>query len=108
MEAAVFIPDHLFYNFPDVEVRAVSYRYRSQWPIILPAKVNALFSSSCSDTAGIRLTLEYSDSRASCSSDGIPMKNTPLSISDCVMLLFRPFLQELIGSSQPELRNTDS
>lgn len=29
MEASVFVPAHLVYNFTDVKVWAVSYRYRS-------------------------------------------------------------------------------
>lgn len=31
MEAAIFVPAHLFHNFTDVEVRTVSYRYRSRF-----------------------------------------------------------------------------
>lgn len=107
MEAGVIIPAHLFYNFTDVEVRAVSYRYRGGFR--RTSEENVYNGRTESREAGpvvqegmanhpagngehvlvqqllvhrgdevIRFTLEHSgDGHASCSSDGVQVINTP-------------------------------
>lgn len=100
-EAGAFVPAHLFYNFTDVEVRAVSYRYRGGFrgsseenvdncrtesreagPVVQEGMANHppgngehIIVQQLLGHRGdevIRLTLEYSvDGHASCSSDGI-------------------------------------
>lgn len=114
MEASVFVPAHFVYNFTDVKVGAVSYRYRSRFsrtskenvdngrtesreagPIVQEGMANHPASNDehiiLQQLLGhwgdevIRLALKYSDGgHAACSSDGIQVKDTPLSFRDCV------------------------